>query len=288
MRLHYKSNYDIHDLQQKILGNLMALDKVCREYGLRYYLWAGTMLGAVRHKGFIPWDDDIDVAMPRRDYEVLLAHCKEWMPYPYKVIAPETDSKYPYPFAKIEDVTTTVMERPDFKYLEGVYVDIFPLDGFPADQNLQQQHYKRWKLWRHLLFMRCRDPFKHGYGPRSWFPWLIHQVFSLAFLQSKVKKYMTRYDLEQSEYMVAYDDNGINAIFPKQLLAATKAYDFEGRHYPGVDDYHTYLTINFGSDYMQLPPVEKRVQHHFFYLDLNTPYQEASVQEILREVAVIS
>ena len=281
MRLRYESNYDIHELQQKIIGNLMALDGVCRKYNLRYYLWAGTMLGAVRHKGFIPWDDDIDVAMPRTDYVQLLTNCEEWMPAPYRVIAPETDANYPYSFAKLEDVTTTVMERPDFKYLEGVYVDIFPIDGFPTNVKEQQRHYKRWKLWRHLLFMRCRDPFKHGHGPRSWFPWLIHQVFSMSFLQKKVKYYMTRYDFEQSDVVVAYDDNGIDAIFPKYIFGTAQMYEFEGHHYYGVEHAAEYLTINFGSDYMQLPPVEKRVQHHFFRLNLHCPYRETTVDEQL-------
>ena len=123
MRLHNETNYDIRILQRKIIGNLEAIDQVCREHGLRYYLWAGTMLGAVRHKGFIPWDDDMDICMPRPDYEQLIAHWREWLPQPYEVIAPETDPTYPYPFAKIEDASTTVLERPDFKFLEGVYID---------------------------------------------------------------------------------------------------------------------------------------------------------------------
>lgn len=282
MRLRYESNYDIHELQQRIIGNLIALDSVCNAHGLHYYLWAGTMLGAVRHKGFIPWDDDIDVAMPRADYELLLANCEEWMPAPYKVIAPETDADYPYPFAKVEDVTTTVMERPDFKYLEGVYIDIFPLDGFPTEAKEQKRHYRLWKLWRHLLFMRCRDPFKHGHGPKSWFPWLLHQVVSKSYLQKKVKHYMTHYDFEQSDFVVAYDDNGIDAIFPKHIFGTPQLYEFEGHQYKGVEHADEYLTINFGSDYMQLPPIEKRVQHRFFHLDLNRPHCETTADELLQ------
>ena len=75
-------NYDIKDVQHHTLRILLALDEVCRQHQLSYYLWAGTMLGAVRHKGFIPWDDDADVAMPREDYERLIAH-PEWLPAPF-------------------------------------------------------------------------------------------------------------------------------------------------------------------------------------------------------------
>ena len=74
------ANYDIRPLQLRILKNLLAVDKVCKEHNLRYYIMAGTMLGAVRHKGFIPWDDDLDIGMPRADYDLLMANAKEWLP----------------------------------------------------------------------------------------------------------------------------------------------------------------------------------------------------------------
>lgn len=74
------ADYDIRPLQLRILKILLAVDKVCKEHGLRYYIMAGTMLGAVRHKGFIPWDDDLDIGMPRADYDLLMSHSKEWLP----------------------------------------------------------------------------------------------------------------------------------------------------------------------------------------------------------------
>ena len=124
--------YDIDLLHRRILRILMAVDSCCREHGLRYYIWAGTMIGAVRHKGFIPWDDDIDIAMPRPDYEQLIAHCREWLPAPYEFVCAENDPAYPLPFGKVQDASTTLIERTHLHYLGGIYIDVFPIDGVPG------------------------------------------------------------------------------------------------------------------------------------------------------------
>ena len=84
------AEYNIRELQLRILETLKAVDNVCREHNLRYYIWAGTMIGAVRHKGFIPWDDDLDIAMPRPDYDRLIEHAAEWLPKPMRWSVPRT------------------------------------------------------------------------------------------------------------------------------------------------------------------------------------------------------
>ena len=273
MRLYNETHYDIRILQQKIMGNLKAIDQVCREHGLRYYLWAGSMLGAVRHQGFIPWDDDMDICMPRPDYEQLMAHWKEWLPAPYEVISAENDLTYPYPFAKIEDASTTVLERPDFPFLEGIYIDVFPIDGVPTDEKERQKHFKRYKFWRHLLFLRGRTPFKHGYGPRSWYPWLLHQIFSLAYLQKRVKQLMTKYDYDQSDFVADYDD-GLRGVMSKDVLGTPQPYNFDGHTVMGVEQADTYLRQKYGDDYMTPPTASRQRQHNFFFLDYDLPYRQ--------------
>ncbi len=271
MRLHNKTDYDIKTLQERLLDNLEAIHQTCIQHGLTYYLWAGTMLGAVRHKGFIPWDDDMDICMPRPDYELLMAHWREWLPKPYAVISTDTDTTYPYPFAKIEDTSTTVQERPDFPFLEGIYIDVFPLDGMPESRLRQKLHYMRYHFWRHLLFFRGRDPYKHGRGPRSWLPRLIHACWSLEGLQRKVKRLMMKYPYDKCRLVLDYDDH-LRGIIDKSLLGTPQPMDFQGHTFMGVEHAHEYLTQKYG-DYMTLPPKERQIQHHLYYLNLETPYK---------------
>lgn len=276
MRLINTANYDIKTLQARLVPMLECIDKVCREHHLRYYLWAGTMLGAVRHKGFIPWDDDMDICMPRPDYDLLLAHCHEWMQAPFEVVGPHNRSDYPYPFAKVEDSSTTVLERPDFNFPEGIYVDIFPIDGIPSDKAVATKHLKKYKFWRHLLFFRGRDPFKHGKGPRSWWPLLIHKMYSLQQLQDKVQRLMTQYKFDDCEQVIDYD-SVFRGIVAKKILGEPKEYEFEGKKFLGVSDAHQYLTEMYG-DYMTPPPKEKQIQHNFYYINLELPYREFAKQ----------
>jgi len=276
MRLINSANYDIKTLQRRLVPILDCIDKVCREQNLHYYLWAGTMLGAVRHKGFIPWDDDVDIAMPRPDYERLMQHSKEWMPAPFEVIGLHNRPDYPYPFSKVIDGSTTVIERPDFDFPEGIYVDIFPLDGITTDPQLFRQHIRHYKLFRHLLFLRGRDPFKHGKGPRSWWPLLIHQVFTLKWMQNKVQGIMQQYDYVSCDHVIDHDFTE-RGVVKKKWLGESVLYEFEGGMYRGVADADAYLTHMY-SDYMKLPPKEKQVQHNFYYINFDLPYREFAKQ----------
>lgn len=266
------ATYDIRPLQLRILKNLLA---VCKEHNLRYYIMAGTMLGAVRHKGFIPWDDDLDIGMPRADYDLLMTNAKEWLPEPYEAVCAENDKEYPLPFAKIQDADTTLIERMHLKYLGGVYIDVFPLDGVPTGRMAQRMHFAKYEFYKRVLYLIHRDPYKHGKGPSSWIPLLCRKLFTLTEVQKSIREVMTRYDFDKSDLICDYDD-GMKGIMPKKILGAPTPVLFENEEVWGVQEYDTYLSQKYG-DYMTIPKQSGQRQHNFHYLDLNKPYRDFEV-----------
>lgn len=271
------ANYDIHQVHQAILGICKALDKVCADHNLTYYLWAGSMIGAVRHRGFIPWDDDMDVAMPRPDYDKLIAHCAEWLPKPYEMVCAEDDASYPLPFAKIQDASTTLIERAHLRYLGGVYLDVFPIDGVPAGRVSQLIHFGRYEYYKRLLYLVHRDPYKHGHGPSCWMPLIVRRLYTMKGLQQKIRRLLHSCNYEQSRLVADYDD-GSKGTMLKEILGKPTNYQFEGCMLKGVEHYDEYLTNKYG-DYMKLPDAEHQRQHNFHYLDLNHPYRSYRQRE---------
>ena len=263
--------YDIRPLQLRILPILEALDNTCREHGLRYYIWAGTMIGAVRHKGFIPWDDDLDIAMPRPDYDRLIAHGHEWLPEPFEMVCAENDDVYPLPFAKIQDSSTTLIERMHLKYLGGIYLDVFPIDGAPAGWLAKKWHFGKYEYYKRVLYLLFRDPYKHGHGPSCWIPLLCRRLYSLHKVQAKIRQILTKYNYDECDLVADYDD-GSKGVMPKSVLGVPTPYEFEGTTVLGVEQYDTYLSNKYG-DYMTIPDGKHQRQHNFHYLDLENSYK---------------
>ena len=263
--------YDIRPLQLRILEILKAVDTTCRQHGLHYYIWAGTMIGAIRHKCFIPWDDDLDIAMPRPDYERLIAHCREWLPEPFEMVCAENDPVYPLPFAKIQDSQTTLIERMHLKYLGGIYLDVFPIDGVPQGWLAQKWHFGRYQYYKRVLYLLFRDPYKHGHGPSSWVPLLCRKLYSLKGVQDKIRQILTTYDYDNCLLVADYDD-GSKGVMPKTLLGTPSPYEFEGLQVLGVEQYDAYLTNKYG-DYMTIPDGDHQRQHNFHLLDLEHSYK---------------
>lgn len=200
---------------------------------------------------------------------------KEWLPEPYEAVCAENDKEYPLPFAKIQDADTTLIERMHLKYLGGVYIDVFPLDGVPTGRMAQRMHFAKYEFYKRVLYLIHRDPYKHGKGPSSWIPLLCRKLFTLTEVQKSIREVMTRYDFDKSDLICDYDD-GMKGIMPKKILGAPTPVLFENEEVWGVQEYDTYLSQKYG-DYMTIPKQSGQRQHNFHYLDLNKPYRDFEV-----------
>ena len=265
--------YNVRQLQLRIIGNLLAVNKVCREHGLHYYIYDGTMLGAVRHGGFIPWDDDLDIAMPREDYETFITRANEWLPEPYEFVAYELDSSYPLPFGKVQDGSNSLIERPHLPYLGGLYIDVFPIDGVPDNALLRRLHLVRYDVLKKLVYMAYRDPYRHGHGPSSWLPLFCRNVIGQQRLQRATRRLLRKYPFAKSNKVCVFDD-GFKGVISKQTLGRPTPVMFEGHEVTGVEHPHEYLTHTYG-DYMTPPPHDSQRQHCFHYVDFNQSYHNA-------------
>jgi len=266
------ASYDIRQLQLHILDNLITFDHVCREHHLCYYLVAGTLLGAVRHKGFIPWDDDIDVAMPRSDYDQLIQHANQWIPQPYELKCAEHDADYPSDFGKFINSNTTLVEREHHSYIGGIYVDVFPLDSITSNPFRQRIHFMEYTMLKKLLYLLCRNPYKHGHGLSSWPALLCQQLFKPSSVVKRLLKVQQTYSCQDSPLIVDHDF-GRRGVMDKTIYGTPVEISFEGHQFYGVAKTHEYLSAIYG-DYMTIPPGPKQKQHNFFLLDYQLPYRQ--------------
>lgn len=271
--------YDIRELQLKSLGLLVEFDKVCRKHGLTYYMIAGTLLGAIRHKGFIPWDDDIDVGMPRKDYDILMEHASEWFEYPCSMVSFSTDKSYSRYFAKLEDCSTTMVERFHLDRIGGLYMDIFPLDALPSGKLARFVHYRRFHRLNKLLYFAYRDPYKHGHGLGSALSAAFRKCLSRERLRSRITNLAAKYK-DDSGCTLYTTHDGWHEVFPAAVLGKPSEYPFEGHMFYGPAQYDSFLKIMYGDDYMSPPPPSVMVSHQFDYVDFNTPYAEVDYQEL--------
>lgn len=271
--------YDLREFQLKCVESLEAMDKVCHEHNLKYYLIAGTLIGAMRHKGFIPWDDDIDVALSRKDYDTLIAHADEWLPERFHIVTHENDPLYPKFFAKLEDKSTTLVERFFLGYVGGVYIDIFPLDEVPNNKLLRIWHLKKFNFARKLLYFYYRDPYKHGKGISSYLISSFQKLFSREKLHNLAQRIMREYEGHANCDMLMTHDDGICA-YPKHCVGEPKKYEFEGRMFDGPCDGTLFLSSFYGPNFMELPPIEKRRSHYHDYCDLDHGYVNVNIETL--------
>lgn len=250
-------------IKELLLNILKEIDAFCAENNLTYYLAYGTLLGAVRHKGFIPWDDDIDIWMPRPDYERFISSFTS-QGSRYQVVSHFKDKKYPYFFAKVHDTATILEMKTTFNYQLGLYVDIYPVDVIPSDKNLQKKHKKNYNLYRNIYGIKAIK-YRKGRGNAKNLLLLASRIITffipLSFLPKKIDKISgtynyTDYDLASIAIAPAH-----RLILDKHLFSTAIKLRFEDMDANVPIGYAEILSKIYGN-YLTLPPIEKQVSHH--------------------------
>lgn len=262
------------DEQKKVMLNILVeFAKFCDKHNLMYYLDAGTLIGAVRHKGFIPWDDDIDVNMPQKDYDKFIELTRNSKGYLTDHIQVEYPENTVYSFLKISDDRTILVEFPELNPLEvGVYIDIFPKYGV-VDKSLTSKiickvseflAYLHW-FSHYSMYAWVRKDSVYG-APKKLAgkllsPFIKDVNWPVQLQNYIMHRYAKRHPLEKCKYVTTLTNGEFHKLAPIECFNGFQWLEFEGRNFKGPKDYDTYLRCLYKGDYMQLPPEDKRVHH---------------------------
>lgn len=261
-----KQKISLNESKKIMLNILLSVDKCCRENGLYYSLDWGTLLGAVRHHAFIPWDDDIDLLMTRKEFSKFLLVYNDKN---YDLIT-NKDSNWGWHYIRICDKTTIVEFSKDSENIRkhGLWISIFPIDHVPNDSRLWAKQKKVIMLWYSFCRIKRSKWTSNGFGKNiiKAIARVILKLVPIQYFAKKEENCMCRYDDEKSlKSFVKVTD-----IFeyPSQIFDSYTQLSFEGHKFMVVTKYDEYLRMKYG-DYMQLPPEAERVPKHKYIAYLN-------------------
>lgn len=256
----------LREMQLVCLEMLRLVDKICKKERLCYFLSGGTLLGAIRHKGFIPWDDDIDLMMPRPDLERFLRVAPKYMSKRYSMAFPLQAEDYAFPWVRIHDNLTAVEDKGMQKArTRTLFMDIFPIEGLPSNPRACALYFKYVRM--HDILLKCAR--KKDLYPDERLKWLKRPLMALTGLRSLpryalgVYRAAGHFSFDKARYagVMTITHYGSRERMPAEVFRGRVRVPFEDGMYPAPTGYDTYLRGLYG-DYMQLPPEDQRESLH--------------------------
>ena len=249
-----------------LVQELSWFNNFCKENNIRYYLFFGTLIGAARHKGFIPWDDDIDIIVPRNDYKRLISIFKN--DGRYKLMCRELISEYEFPFAKLIDSNTLLIQN--YGYHEkvdlGAYIDVFVLDGLPDDEKEAMKHIalakkmvRKWSVtYRRII--RGRQTIVKDCLRYLWY--LPNHIRGYKYYLNELERIGNMYPVKEGGKVANLTYPIVTGLYHMEDFETIDG-EFEGHSFCIPKGYDRLLTTTYGN-WRQLPPVEKRISIHEF------------------------
>lgn len=269
----------MNDLQKCILDIYKEVSALCKKNNITYYAIGGTCIGAARHNGFIPWDDDLDIAIPIEEFDKFQELCKRQLPDYYKLRTNKDVKHTPLLFAKVIDERTTFIEKSEVNFkrnYKGVYIDIMPLAGIPSDKAKRDKYLKKLNRLKKFNFLRrnlyVTDNKKRQIARVLLFP--IYIFLPYYYFSNKIYKLFKKNPLKDcgyTGYLWPESAPNENWIFSSEWFKTSVDLPFEDTTMSCPIEYDKYLTKQFG-DYMTLPPETDRITHNGF-VDLTKSYK---------------
>ena len=265
----------INELHEILYSLVVSFDKFCEKHSITYMLSDGSCLGAVRHHDFIPWDDDMDVYVPRPDYIKLSELIKTEKNLDFDYISPENDETglYPFPFGKIYFPNSRIIDETEYykPYNIGIYVDIFPLDGLPDEKKEMEKLQNRVNMIKQpamgtMWINRGNEKplIKLINNIGTFIPHLLYKQIR-PFFTKKANEVASKINFDDANYCgnIIWGEGIERSAVKKEVLFPVRRIKFRDSMLCVPNDYDTYLKKAYGNDYMELPPVEKRITHGF-------------------------
>ena len=266
----------MNELQKIEFELLKSFCEICDQLGLQYFLVCGTALGAVKYGGFIPWDDDIDVGLLRDDYERFLREAPALLPKDVFLQNYRTDPAFPMMMSKLRASNTTYIES-DKVYLpinHGVFLDVFPIDGYPKEKwkQIHMEYKKMLANWKCTCVLQYPKHFRRV-RIRGFLFRILGYHMRTAKVLARLEKYLSQYKVESSDVWCNHGNSqGKLEYAPRWHYGKGVMMSFEGIPVRVPENYDAYLTQKYGNWRVDLPE-EKKVGHHFFTIcDLEKPY----------------